>query len=64
MPANLRKDLNSCMEYYFQESQPTPHSGLSDAECVGNICQEFAKTLGYDYFEEFLQNNSQYLHPF
>eukprot|EP00093_Oithona_nana_P000109 00109.XXX_333_736_1 [CDS] Oithona nana genome sequencing. len=30
MPANHPKDLNSCMQYFFDEPRPTPHSALKD----------------------------------
>ena len=56
MPIHLRKDLNSCLQYYFQESQPNPHNALTDAKCVKRICQRYSQTLGYESFADFLQD--------
>ena len=64
MPYYESKSLNNCMAYYFNESQPTPHSALKDANCVRSLCENYAETLGYDDFDNFLYNNSQYLYPF
>ena len=29
-----------------------------------SLCENYAETLGYDDFDNFLYNNSQYLYPF
>ena len=64
MPAYLRKDLDTCMRYFFNESQPIPHSALSDAICVSRLCEKFAKIQGYDDFNSFLHYMPQFLAPF
>ena len=43
------------MEFYFGESQPTPHNALTDAECVKRICQRYSHNLGHEKFAYFLQ---------
>ena len=57
MPEHVPKDLNSCMEYYCNVSQPTPHCALKDAQCVRSICKRFSETLGFNGLLEFLNEN-------
>ena len=67
MPANLHKDLSSCMEYYFNEPQPRwtqiPYSALEKAKCVRRLCEKFAEIQGYKDFKHFLHCMPQFLAP-
>lgn len=64
MPYYESKSLNNCMAYYFNESQPTPHSALKDANCVRSLCEHYAKSQNYNCFDVLLDNESKYLHTF
>ena len=65
MPYYEDKDLNSCMQYYFDEDQPTPHNALRDAKCVKRICEHYAQEFeNFDCFDSFLDDNLTYVHPF
>ena len=68
MPANHPKDLNSCMQYFFDEPRPTPHSALKDAQCVKRLCEHYAENLQYDSFHDCLNDerseNYHFKHQF
>ena len=65
MPYYHSKSLDNCMDYYFRECQPTPHSALEDAKCVKRLCENYARNqLRYEDFDDFLCNHQQYLHTF
>ena len=52
------------MDWYFDESQPSPHIALEDAKCVKALCENYADDMGYESFDEFLDDHGQYLHSF
>ena len=52
----MPKDLNSCMEYFFGESQPTPHNAINDAQCLKRLCEHYAEKLGYESFHDYLND--------
>ena len=64
MPNHVSKSLNSCMDWYFDESQPSPHIALEDAKCVKALCENYADDMDYDSFDEFLDDHGEYLHNF
>ena len=47
--------LDLCLQHFFQERQPTPHTALTDAECVRKISERGADELGFPSVLHYLQ---------
>ena len=57
MPSYESKSLNNCMDFYFDECQPSPHSALEDAKCVKRLCEKYARKMGYTSFNKLTSCN-------
>ena len=50
--------LDSCLDYFFGESQASPHDAIADAESLRRVSEEGAKCLGSGSLKDFLRKNS------
>ena len=64
MPYYQSNSLNNCMDYFFDECQPSPHNALKDAKCVKRLCENYAEMENYNSFDDLLNDNNQYVHTF
>ena len=67
MPSWKKKKLHICMDYFFDECQPSPHNALTDATCVKRLCEHYARTRGYNCFDDLLNDHdigNRYLYNF
>ena len=63
--ANLpRLNLDSCLNYFFNENQEDPHNAYFDADDCRRISEQGAKQLGYGSLREFIVNNDDLLKSF
>ena len=63
--ANLpRLNLESCLNYFFNENQANPHDAYNDANDCRRISEQGAKKLGYGSLRHFIDNNDDFLKSF
>jgi len=59
-----RFNLESCLNFFFDEAQSQPHDAYIDADDCRRISEEASKTLGYGSLRHFLDENRDLLKSF